>query len=91
LKKLFPASDIKGPSAADLIIKHRRRIEGSVCRYTKEKKYIVSSLVSKLIQRIKVLELHVDGEPKDRIVDFAVYVTSLTSNYRYTNQYKGGD
>ncbi|MBN2158600.1 MAG: putative zinc-binding metallopeptidase [Spirochaetes bacterium] len=91
LSRLFPASEGKGSPAADLIIKNRRRIEESICRHTKEKKYIVSRLVTKLIRRMKVLKLNASGEPRELIVDFAVYVTSLTSNYRYTNQYKGGE
>jgi len=90
LKKLFPASEGKGTSAAELIARHRRLIEESICRHTKEKKYVASSLLTKLIRRMKVLKLHVHGEPKDCIVEFSVYLTSLISNYRYTNQYKGG-
>jgi len=89
LKKFFSPAGTKGPLAAQLMMKHRKYIENSICRYTREKKYIISSLVSKLIKRLKVLELRAERDSNDYMIDFAVYVTSLSSNYRYTNRYKG--
>jgi len=90
LKQLFATvSETPGAVKASLYLrKHRRQLMDSVCQWTNEKKFRVSKLLSRLIDRCDELGLSVgpDGPPQHLRV--SAYVTTLVMNHLFTGKFK---
>jgi hypothetical protein len=96
LKELFGA----GPAVADRIkastyLRQRRRpLMNSVCKWTKEKKYRINKLLTRLIERCDQLDLHtgvvgVAGvDDAQQNLQVSAYITTLVMNYLFTGKFK---
>lgn len=90
LRGLFPdpAGPGAGPRASRYLRDRRRALLLAVCAQTKERRYRVHELLSRLIDRCDRLGLHLPavGSPPDLAV--AAFVTMLVMNHRYTGKFK---
>lgn len=92
LKLVFPSTEFKARMTASRFLStHRKELEGSVGRFTGEKKVMIRNLFNRLKKRCDNLSLNVEPANSAKVLmDFTVYLTSLVSNHRYTNRYKPG-
>ncbi|MEP6664397.1 MAG: hypothetical protein ABJC04_12120 [Verrucomicrobiota bacterium] len=90
LKQLF----VVAPEAADQLpasvyLRQRRgQLLKSVCEWTKEKKYRVNKLLSRLIERCDELDLHIKANDTQQSLQVSAYITTLVMNYLFTGKFK---
>jgi len=90
LKQLFPA----GPEVADRVRasawlrRHRQRLMDSICQWTNEKKYRVSTLLARLIERCDRLGLYLKADDLNQNLQVSAYITTLVMNYLFTGRFK---
>ena len=60
----------------------------SVCQWTNEKKYRVSKLLARLIDRCDQLGLHIKADTPQQNLQVSAYVTTLVMNYLFTGKFK---
>lgn len=90
LQQLFDA----GPDTVDRIRasaylrQHRRAVMDSVCQWTNEKKYRVSKLLARLIDRCDQLGLYIKADTPQQNLQVSAYVTTLVMNYLFTGKFK---
>lgn len=75
--------------AAKFLRKHHNHILQAVGQWTHEKKFLVKQILSKLIKRCTLLNLHLDADSSSVLIHFISYITAVTSHYHYTHRYKG--
>jgi hypothetical protein len=90
LKLLFAtASETPGAVKASLYLRrHRRQLMDSVCQWTNEKKFRVSKLLSRLIERCDELGLSVRLDEPQQHLRLSAYVTTLVMNHLFTGKFK---
>jgi hypothetical protein len=86
LRQLFAATD--GLRASAYLRRRRRWLLNAICQWTNEKKFSVSKLLARLIDRCDQLGLHALNQ--DPQLDFRVasYITTLVMNYLFTGKFK---
>ncbi len=96
LKQLFAA----GPELADrlkastYLRQRRRHLMNAICKWTNEKKYRISKLLTRLIERCDQLDLHtgvvgVAGvDDAQQNLQVASYITTLVMNYLFTGKFQ---
>ena len=90
LRRLFGA---RGPGegrekAAAFLRRHRRALEDAVCQWTNENKYRVDTLLRKLVERCRELDLHVEAGDPAQDLRVSAYVTTLVMNHLFTGKFK---
>jgi hypothetical protein len=75
-------------SAAGLLARHRRALTESIARWTGQRKYAVSMLVSQFIDRCEWLELPAPRDQARFFLDLGSYLASLLTNHFYTGRFK---
>jgi hypothetical protein len=86
LRQLFSAST--GIKASSYLRQRRRRLMNSVCQWTKEKKFRVNKLLTRLIDRADELGLRVLNDDPQQDFRVASYITTLVMNYLFTGKFK---
>lgn len=90
LRKLFPGGP-DGPGrirASVYLNQRRRRLMNSVCQWTNEKKYRVSKLLARLIDRCDNLGLYVLNDDPQQDFRVSSFLTTLVMNYLFTGKFK---
>jgi hypothetical protein len=88
LRAIFCKGEPGGESAAKMMRKHRAALIASIVQWTGQRKYTVSMLVRRLIQRCKDLKL---TAPRDSVrlqFELAAYLATLVTNHLYTGKFK---
>jgi hypothetical protein len=90
LRQLFPTpAETPDRVKASAYLRQRRGpVLDSVCRWTNEKKYRVSKLLARLIERCDELGLCHDPKDVRRDVEVASYIATLVMNYLFTGKFK---
>jgi hypothetical protein len=68
--------------------KHRAALIASIVQWTGQRKYTVSMLVRRLIQRCQELKLSAPGDPVRLQFELAAYLATLVTNHLYTGKFK---
>ena len=77
-----------GEPAAKLMRKHRAALIASIVQWTGQRKYTVSMLVRRLIQRCQELKLVAPRDPVRLQFELAAYLATLVTNHLYTGRFK---
>ena len=88
LRAIFCKGEPGGESAAKVMRKHRAALIGSIVQWTGQRKYTVSMLVRRLIQRCKELKLTAPRDPARLQFELAAYLATLVTNHLYTGRFK---
>jgi hypothetical protein len=90
LRQLFAASaSHEGrPKASAFLRQHRKQVMNAVCAWTNERKYRVSKLLARLIDRCDQLDLYAKGDDAQQNLQVSAYLTTLVMNYLYTGKFK---
>jgi len=88
LRAIFSNGDPGGESAAKVMRKHRAALIASIVQWTGQRKYTVSMLVRKLIQRCQELKLAAPRDPVRLQFELAAYLATLVTNHLYTGRFK---
>src|SRR5947207_2360710 len=89
LRALFAAADGPGRIKASSYLRlRRRRLMDSVCQWTKEKKFRVNKLLSRLIDRCDQLGLQVLNDEPQQDFRVSAFITTLVMNYLFTGKFK---
>ena len=88
LRAIFGNGEPGGEAAARVMRKHRAALIGSLVQWTGQRKYTVSMLVRKLIQRCQELKLTAPHDPARLHFELASYLASLVTNHLYTGRFK---
>lgn len=75
-------------SASRFMNKHRKLIVTTVAWATSERKFTIDSLVRRLTDRCKLLELKIGKSETQTTMDVASFLTSLVKNYLFTGKFK---
>src|SRR5712692_9692167 len=86
LRGIFANGEPGGESAARVMRKHRAALVTSIVQWTGQRKYTVSMLVRKLIQRCQELNLRAPRDPVRLQFDLAAYLASLVTNHLHTGR-----
>jgi Putative zinc-binding metallo-peptidase len=88
LRAIFSDGEPGAESAAKMMRKNRAALIASIVQWTGQRKYTVSMLVRRLIQRCHQLKL---SAPRDSVrvqFELAAYLASLVTNHLYTGKFK---
>jgi hypothetical protein len=88
LRAIFCKGEPGGESAAKMMRKHRAALIVSIVQWTGQRKYTVSMLVRRLIQRCHELKLSAPRDPARLHFELAAYLASLVTNHLYTGKFK---
>jgi hypothetical protein len=86
LRALFPASN--GQPAAKALRAHRRQWVRDLHHWTGMNRDLLDALFEDLLRRVESLGLKIEPEQTgDRLVNAAIFVTTLAMNYQYTGKF----
>jgi hypothetical protein len=86
LRALFPASE--GLPAADLVRANRAHLVRDINYWTGLERHVLRSLINALLLRVEAMGLKVEPNGAvERLTGLSIFVTTLTMNYLYTNQF----
>jgi len=90
LRQLFDAgADVAGRVKASVYLKHHRaQLMEAVCQWTNERKYHVTALLARLIERCDQLGLYLKGYDPRQNLQVAAYLTTLVMNHLFTGKFK---
>jgi hypothetical protein len=88
LRAIFSNGEPGGESAAKWMRKHRAALIRSIVQWTGQRKYTVSMLVRRLIQRCQDLHLAAPRDPVRLQFELAAYLATLVTNHLYTGRFK---
>ena len=80
--------DVPKETAARFMRQHRAALIASIVQWTGQRKYTVSMLVRKLIQRCQELKLVAPRDPARLQFELAAYLATLVTNHLYTGRFK---
>ncbi len=90
--KLIFNGDLKNTkkefSAVRFMTKHKKQIVNTVAWATNEKKFIIDSLVRRMIPRAVQLELKLGKSDLQTTMEVSSFLTSLVKNYLFTGKFK---
>ncbi len=92
LRKIFPvpgAEDGYRTAVTEIIKRNKKALLTQIARWTGEKKYVVNDQLKRIVQRCRALKLKGSGNDQEDLMKIAVYLTSLTMNYKYTGWFRG--
>jgi hypothetical protein len=88
LRAIFGNGEPGGEAAAKVMQKNRAALIASIVQWTGQRKYTVSMLVRKLMQRCRKLKLLAPREPARLHFELASYLATLVTNHLYTGRFK---
>jgi hypothetical protein len=88
LRCIFGNGEPGGESAARIMRKHRNVLIESTVQWTGQRKYTVSMLVRRLIQRCQELKLRAPVNDIRLHFELAAYLATLVTNHLYTGRFK---
>jgi len=88
LRAIFGKGEPGGESAARIMRKHRNALIESTVQWTGQRKYTVSMLVRRLIQRCQELKLRAPVNAVQLHFELAAYLATLVTNHLYTGRFK---
>lgn len=88
LRQIFGKADPGGESAVKLMRKHRGALIASVVQWTGQRKYVVSTLVRKIIERCRELRLSASLDSVLLHFELASYLAALVTNHQHTGRFK---
>jgi hypothetical protein len=88
LRQIFGKGEPGNEPAVNVMRKHRGALITSVVQWTGQRKYVVSMLVRKIIERCRELRLMAPGDSIRLHFELAAYLATLVSNHLYTGRFK---
>jgi len=88
LRAIFSNGEPGAEPAARVMRKHRAALIASIVQWTGQRKYTVSMLVRRLIQRCQELKLTAPRDPVRLQFELAAYLATLVTNHLYTGKFK---
>jgi hypothetical protein len=90
LRQLFGAgAEVSGRVLASAYLRqHRGQVINAIGRWTKERKYRVHRLLSRLIQRSDELVLYARAGDVQQDLHVSAYLTTLVMNHLFTGKFK---
>jgi len=88
LRAIFGNGEPGAETAAQVMRKHRAALTASIVQWTGQRKYTVSMLVRKLIQRCQELKLVAPRDPARLHFELASYLATMVTNHLYTGKLK---
>ena len=88
LRAIFQNGEPGGEPAARIMRKHRGALTESIVQWTGQRKYTVSMLVRKLIQRCQELKLPAPTNSTRLQFELAAYLATMVTNHLYTGRFK---
>jgi hypothetical protein len=90
LRQLFPPppDGVRAGRASAFLRAHRRALLDPVCQWTNQKKYPVSRLLARLIERCDQLGLHARPDDPRLPAELSAYITTLVMNHLFTGKFK---
>lgn len=86
LKRLFPETE--GQAAVEVMKNYSSQLIRDVNYWTGIDRHILEDLLAELRQRVKMLELKINPQQINiRLVNIAVFLTTLVMNYQYKDQF----
>lgn len=88
LRQIFRKNEPGSQLAVTVLRKHRAALISSITQWTGQRKYIVSMLVRKIIDRCRELRLAAVPGSVQLHFELASYLASLVTNHLYTGRFK---
>ncbi|MGO9835440.1 MAG: putative zinc-binding metallopeptidase [Polyangiaceae bacterium] len=88
LKRIFAEAPAGHGTAAAFMRRRRKAIVAGVVRWTGQRKYVVDTLSSRLIERCASLGLHAPSDETALALDVGAFVGSLVTNHLHTGRFK---
>jgi hypothetical protein len=88
LRQIFGSGQPGSEPAVTLMRKYRNALIASVVEWTGQRKYVVSTLVRKIIDRCRELGLAAPADPVRLHFEIASYVAALVTNHQHTGRFK---
>jgi len=88
LRRIFAPAPAGHGTAAAFMRRRRKAIVAGVVRWTGQRKYVVDTLSSRLIERCTSLGLHAPSDETALALDVGAYVGSLVTNHLHTGRFK---
>lgn len=88
LRAIFGNGEPGAESAARVMRKNRAALIASIVQWTGQRKYTVSMLVRKLIQRCQDLKLSAPRDAARLQFDLSAYLAALVTNHLHTGRFK---
>jgi hypothetical protein len=88
LRRIFALAPAGHGTAAAFMRRRRKAIVAGVVRWTGQRKYVVDTLASRLIERCARLGLHAPSDETTLALDVGAFVGSLVTNHLHTGRFK---
>jgi hypothetical protein len=88
LRQIFGKGEPGGELAVKVMRRHRRALIASVVQWTGQRKYVVSMLVRKIIERCRELRLTAPPDSVHLHFELASYLATMVTNQLYTGRFK---
>jgi putative zinc-binding metallo-peptidase len=88
LRRIFGHGEPGSEPAVKVMRKHRAALIASIVQWTGQRKYTVSMLVRRLIERCRELHLMAPHDPVRLHFELASYLAALVTNHLYTGRFK---
>jgi hypothetical protein len=88
LRAMFGNGEPGAESAARIMRKYRAALVTSIVKWTGQRKYTVTMLVRRLIERCQRLKLQAPRDSVRLQFDLAAYLASLVTNHLHTGRFK---
>ena len=88
LRSIFETGGVSGDSAAQVMRSMRNRLSSAVVRWTGQHKYVVDTLVRRLITRTHELKLAAPPDRAALLIELASYLSALVTNHLHTGRFK---
>jgi len=88
LRAIFERGDVGDESATQVMRRMQHRLSAAIVRWTGQHKYVVDTLVRRLITRTRELKLRAPRDQATLMVELAAYLSSLVTNHLHTGKFK---
>jgi hypothetical protein len=88
LRAIFERGDVGDESATQVMRRMQHRLSAAIVRWTGQHKYVVDTLVKRLITRTRELKLRAPRDQATFMVELAAYLSSLVTNHLHTGKFK---
>ena len=88
LRSIFEYGDRGDQSAAQFMRSMRHRLSQAVVRWTGQHKYVVDTLLKRLITRTRELKLSAPRDHAALMMELASYLSALVTNHLHTGRFK---
>jgi len=88
LRAIFEKGEVGDENAAQVMRRLRNVLIAAVARWTGQRKYIGSELVTRLIARCRELSLPAPRDHTRLLIELASYLAALVTNHLHTGRFK---